>query len=993
MDDQPESYRTLGRRTEPSADVPGGVLPALLRVRKLLGAYLPGMTAEPARLLRDLSREGNIPSLETERLLARGWLYWLHGDSIRAEPDLAAAARRCEAGDPCGEAPGLPALPPGELPAQAAYWLARLRLLAGRSEAIAGYEAALKRWPGPRATAWFVDLLARAGRFDRAEAVWQAVRLNRRVADCDEAALLEARLLLRRGDLESAERRLREARPQSGVAWTERLLWLAWALQELRRPEAAREALRQALSGPYPAGALAAWTAALEARASGAPVVLERPGPGWSAFLAGQQARAAGDADEAVRQYHLALAAPAVAPFAAFGLACLGAGDPAAAPPPGAFFAARVRLRSLSERFRLGQVDAAAFLDGLRQAPAGADQAAEHHGRLAALLCRPPPAAAELRRRVESEPAGAARRNLVRVALTGIEDATLADDLVTLAAADAPPEWRHAVGRQLLRLALRLNQPPLVEAAARLLPGDPLVAAAGTLLAGETRADQPLSLLAAAARRLTADDPLPADWQPRVRTAGEQANARPLARALLLVEAARRGDLDTVRALLEDLAGWTGSAAPAFVVRALETLALRHPADPTRTAALPRWLDQVRPPASAVLALAAGRALPPGLALPAEVPPAWLLHQAARALLRQDSATALACTRAAVAHPGIEAGAAEAARQVLPNLHRLTEAEALARCLGTDTPGAVLTDMVEQLRTCPSGQALLDAAGRDDPLAVHRLVIELADRPDLPPRLLHHLAVLETRQARRLEAAEPALAADHWRRAWTAWLAWLASAEAPADEPRGLLLGHLLAGHRERINDHLARDEVEAARAVWDVVQQLPAVAARRAPALLDELTGHAARFRDAMATEYLLTTREAMRHGAIPEGWRGDYRRGLALLERLLALDGDNVRLLTALVETCNDWALDLYHGHDEPALRALVERCTPPAERLRTLADAGVAARGALAEFWKLRGFVELDRDRKIALYHEALRLDPANPNLRDLLRGLNALGEDDD
>lgn len=992
MDDLPQSYRTLGRRTEPSADVPGGVVPALLRVRKLLGAYLPGMTAEPARLLRDLFREEKIPSLETERFFARGWLHWLHGDPASAEPDLAAATRRCEAGEPCGEAPGLPALPPGELPARAAYWLARLRLLAGRSEAIAGYEAALKRWPGPRATAWFVDLLARAGRFDRAEAVWQAVRLNRRVADCDEAALLEARLLLRRGDLEAAERRLREVRPQSGVAWTERLLWLAWALQELRRPDAARETLRQALSGPYPAAALTTWTAALEARASGTPVGLDHPGAGWDAFLAGQQARAAGEADEAVRQYRLALTAPAVAPFAAFGLACLGAGAAAAAPPPGAFFAARVRLRSLSERFRLGQVDAAAFLDGLRQAPAGADQAAEHHRRLAALLCRPPPAAAELRRQVESEPAGAARRNLVRVALTGIEDATPAVDLVALAATDAPPEWRQTVGGQLLRLALRRNQAPLVEAAARLLPDDLHVAAVQALLAGETRTDQPLSLLAAAARRLNADDPLPADWQPRVRTAGEQANARPLAQALLLVEAARRDALDTVRTLLEDLAGWTGSAAPVFVVRALEALALRHPADPARTAALSRWLDQAGRPGSAVLALAAGRALPPGQAPPADLPPAWLLHQAARAMLRQDSGTALTCIRAALAHPAIESSAAEAARQVLPNLQRQTEAEALARCLAPDTPGAVLTDLVERLRPCPSGQALLDAASRDDPLAVHRLLIDLADRDDLPPRLLHHLAVLETRQARRLEAVEPALAADHWRRAWTAWLAWLAGADAPPDGPRGLLLGHLLAGHRERINDHLARAEVEAARSVWDLVQQLPAVAARRAPALLDELTGHAARFRDAMATEYLLTTREAMRHGDIPEGWRGDYRRGLALLERLLALDGDNVRLLTALVETCNDWALDLYHGHDEPALRALVERCTPPAERLRTLADAGGAARPALAEFWKLRGFVAIDRDRQIALYREALRLDPANPNLRDLLRGLNALGEDE-
>jgi hypothetical protein len=154
------------------------------------------------------------------------------------------------------------------------------------------------------------------------------------------------------------------------------------------------------------------------------------------------------------------------------------------------------------------------------------------------------------------------------------------------------------------------------------------------------------------------------------------------------------------------------------------------------------------------------------------------------------------------------------------------------------------------------------------------------------------------------------------------------------------------------------------------------------------------ASFRDDLATDYLLTTREAMRHGAIPEGWRADYESGLALLCRLLSLDRDNVRLLTTLVEMCGDWFLDLYNLQDGPRLREQVSRCTPFVLQLtRLVADrpGELSARSALAEFYKFRGFLEDDLSAKVALYQEALRLDPGNRNVRELLAELGVVDPD--
>jgi hypothetical protein len=96
-------------------------------------------------------------------------------------------------------------------------------------------------------------------------------------------------------------------------------------------------------------------------------------------------------------------------------------------------------------------------------------------------------------------------------------------------------------------------------------------------------------------------------------------------------------------------------------------------------------------------------------------------------------------------------------------------------------------------------------------------------------------------------------------------------------------------------------------------------------------------------------------------------------------------VRLLTALLEMCNDYFHDCYVNEDSRRLWEGVERYTPFALQLAVLADrreADLTARAALAEFYKFRGFVAPERERKRSLFREALAFDPRNGNVRELL-----------
>jgi hypothetical protein len=772
--------------------------------------------------------------------------------------------------------------------------------------------------------------------------------------------------------------------------------------------------------------------------------------PGWRDFVAAQRLRAEGKREQAAVLYRSALGLAAAQPFARFGLACLGEEDPAAilASSPGLFFALRCRARQGIDRFRRRESSPADLLDILQQAGnAGwGNEAVRHFRRLAEALQVRQPAPEELSLLFEEEPEGAAKRNAGRIALElTVRRLSPAEALPVLRRLAGLPglddALREQVGRQLLRLALLLRDPAGLEEAGGLLagegqlprrgegeaPAEPCVRLEGRqdLRAASPSARQEPRPPSGTGRRLRVDgvdesplpparalllpepppegDPHPTStllrlartlgggavdetWREQVRSLRASSPHHGVAQSLLLQEAASRGDVSAVGGLLEEADAWRNFRAgpPRFVLRALSALAAAQPNHPLWKRVLPRWLQpwnasELGAEAAVLLAVAGAEA---SEGAPEGVDPAgWLLHQAAHSLLRDNAVAALAFSRRALASGGaLPDGAVAVVEEALPALQRKADAQALAGAFGeSGATGSLLVDLVDLLRGLPEGAAILEAARRGDSATVQSSLDALGGRTDVPARLHHHLALLAWRSAGRLEErGEPER--SPWEQAWRHWLGFLGGPGAPGEADRDLLLDHLLGVHRRRINDLLARSEVEGARRHHDLVLSLPS--------LSQDLQERVARFRDSLATEYLLTTREAMRHGAVPEGWRADYDRGLALLVRLLGLERDNVRLLTALVEVCGEWFFDLYNLQDARLLGELVARYTPFALHLARLVEdrpGELPARLALAEFTKVRGFLETDRAGKIALYREALRFDPGNANVLELLAQL--------
>ncbi len=933
------------RSAQRSLDSPAGFSPeatariVLARVRKLLDAFVLGMPVESTSS-ESLAATLSDPELERERLFLLGWLHWLNDDPAAAESLLAEAMRRAREPNAI------------ETLAESAYWCARVRLLLGRAEALAEFEGVLRMLGGsPRATVWFVDLLGRAGRVDRAEQVWKSVRGNRRVADCPEAPLLEARSLLRRGETTPAERLLHEAAPAAGVVWVERLLLLAWIAASQKQFDQARGLLRQAEKGPYPSTALQAWTARIEQRAgvelSAEEAARYRP-PSLREFLSGQQARLDGQLEGAMAAYRAALGHPVAQPFARYALACLGEEDFAAllASQPGLFLAVRCRARLMGERFRRREVSPAEYLDALQNAAVTGyqDAAAEHFRRLATALQQRQPDPTSLRELAAHPATDAVARNAFRAAfeLTVRRlPATSARELLLewSQREDVDDELRGLVGRQLLRLLLLTESDEEVRAAAeRLLPPDEplLVLASGRRqppVENQQGADAPRSpavRLWQAAQAIAQQIPGPERWRDEVSQLRSHARWKGLAQSLLLQDAGQRGDVAAVWALLDEADVWRGlRAPPSFVLRTLESILVAQPAHPGWRNGLSRWLSlwdlAALGPAGARLATHAGRTTVRGDTVepPPSVPAVpWLLHQAARALGRDDAVEALVFTRRALAlDPELATvPVARVVREAVPELEHRARAQRLAAVASAadekdSSPSSTFAGAVEALAELPEGAAVLDALTNGDLDAARVRLDALSERPHLPPRLAHHLALLMQRGAAGLEEREETDRAEpYWRRAWLCWLRFLTTAEADA---RRIVLDGLLRQHRHRVNDLLARNAVDAARRHWDLVRESPVQAGPIEDGLGHDLAERVERFREELATEYLLTTREAMRFGVIPEGCRADYEKGLGYLRRLLSLDRDNVRLLAALVEICNDWFLDLYHLGDAAALR----------------------------------------------------------------------------
>ncbi len=929
---------------------------ALGRVRKALTDWKPGLIFDPSRLQVALAIQLQGPVLEIERHFSLGWLAWLTDDLSRASELLTEAFNRC------------PRDSNNDWFALCAYWRARVRLLLHQPEALADYEAVLRTLKGsPQGTAWFVDLLWRAGRVDRAEQVWKSVRTNKKVTACEEGPLLEARSMLRRGELAPAEKTLSEAASANGVVQVERCLLLAWIATAQKQAQKSADWLDQAGRGPYPTSALARWRNLLEWRsqATGIADPAELQSPLLQDLVRGQQARLEGRTDEAVTALQQARTNPVVEPFARYALACLGKEDFAAllAGQPGLFLALRCRARQTLERFRTRQASPTELLDALHSASASkfSDAAAEHFRQIAQLLQRREPSTDDLRGVVASLPEEPGqRRNFFRAALEiavrrlpAAAQHELLLDWAQLPWLEGEPELRALLARPLLRQALQQGNLEETELAIlqRLNPSEPflaLLSAQPTLLRpGDMDTSSPppapVALLQAARSLAGKPEALPAGWSDQVRQLRDTPRWKSLSQSLLFQESAQRGDVPAVAALLEEVDCWRGfrQGPPCFVVRSLAALVARQPGHPAWKRSLPRWLQlwdlAALGPEGQPLAAQAGLLSAANLsAPPAGVPAApWFLHLAARSLARtEDPIEALACVRRALdADPDLT-GLPEATvvREALPELERLALARSLALLVQpegkqTPLPAGLLVDAVDLLRSFPEGQAVLEAFGKEDGQA-KQLLLDLFQKPEVPVRLLHHLAVLELSTAQDLEEQEQTDQAEPcWRRSWQAWLRWLAD---PAkvqitEEDRSLLLDWLLGLHRARVNDLLARGEVDRGRRHWNLVQELPALARPLSEPLSNDLSQRLARFRDDLAGEYLVTTRESMRYGTIAEGMHADYEKGLTYLRRLLSLDKDNVRLLTALVEVCGEYFLDLYHAGSPPTLIEQVERFTP--------------------------------------------------------------------
>ncbi len=934
----------------------------LSRIRKLLDAYTPAMTLECARALELLTAPFSDANLERERLFAVGWLHWLSDapdGAVVPWSEVVRCAREQNA---------------TESLAEAAYWLARVRLAGGYGEALGEFENVLRTLGGlPRAAAWFVDLLARAGRVDRAEQVWKSVRGNRRVAGCAEGTLLEARMLLKRDEWTQAERLLGEWTPTTAVAWVERMLLLAWIAAHQNRADKARAWLNQAQAGLYPQTALQDWSARIERRLGGRSCDDGKVSPTLRVFIRGQQLRRDGRIEQAIAAYRVAETNPSIQPFARYALVCLGREDGAEllSQQPGLFLAVRCRARLTIERFRRREASPAELLDALRLAESqGYQEAASKHFQSLALFLQARGVDIETVRKWSAKScADREGSNAFRAAVewainhfTDIENRDLF--LEWSQRSDLTEELRSLVERQRLRL-----EPDALLQAIR------------------SESGHPAARLWRAARRL---DPKAADaetWCDEVRPLLSLPHWRGMAQALLLQKAFESGDDRTVAELLEETDAWRGLATPPpFVLRALDSICASGP--PGWQRVLARWLGLWEPSSlgqeAAFLLSHAG--LTPLRGDEAEPPPGvaavpWFLHRAARALGREDAREAFAFVRRALARdPALDGTPnGQTVRDALPHLQRLARAQTLA---GTSQPPGALVDVVVALEDRPDGADVLEALDSGDSMAALARLETMSERDDLSPRLAHHLALLMQRTAlEREESDEIEYAESAWRRSWHCWLRFVAD----SPEARRVLVESLLRRHRRRINDLLTRSRVDEARRYANMVRELPALVGRIDDALRGELTECVERFREELATEYLLTTREAMRFGAIPEGWRADYEKGLTHLRRLLSLDRDHPRLLAALVEICNDWFLDLYHQNDVGALRSQLERFTPFALQLARRIDerpGELTARAALSDFWKFRGFVAEDPARKIALYREALRWNPANHNVRDLL-----------
>ncbi len=997
-------------------------LRALAQVRQLLDEGMAPDADVLAGWLGHLAEPFADSRLEGERHFARGWLFWLAGDFSQAEAPLAQAVetvRQVEVADIT----------------EAAYWLARVQLLLSKPAAIATFEKTLRcRSASPPAMLRFIDLLWRAGQVERAEQVWQTVRLHRQVQGTALAALCAARVLLFHEQAAAAEQVLRKAAAKGGVVQIEITLLLAWSLDAQQHYSQAADLLDH-LEGPYPARALQAWRTLFHlrrepSRDSQTTILVKlqpffRVNTPGESYFAGQTAVAQGRSEEAAGFFRQVLSYPPLRHFARFGLVCLGQEDGTEflAGRQGFFLTAAARLRLALDRFCRRQASGGELVEQLDRAdrvgylPADAG----HWRKLTDLQGRPTLTVADLQSLVQGDSPGKRRQGFIlaielavsRLSFNEAQQLCLEWSGLDLLLAD-PTLRRYLREHWLVMLLQSLSDETETKSQSMLalpmldgLGSDFRLALVRDWLdlttsdaCGHEEAKDGFARCWRAARRLHFSDTsiTPGSWRKTVTELREGSPLRGLAQVLLVQEAAHRRDWNSLTRLLEDRGPWQALACPPpFIIEVL-SWALYQPAPSLRRSVgkwLGTWHRSALGPQLQALALQAGVASPdPHTAEPPRGTPAqgWFLHQAAQSLRREKFREALAWLRRC--SPFDEGGDRTKVEAAILDLERLARAELLAEVFRfrpeqKPVPPGLVVDAADRLAAFPEGQLVLQAADRGDWPTARQHLAQLAETGSLDAALAHHLAIVYQRNGRFLEDHGETEPADRCRHlAWRCWLTWLTACPAgdfSADGKGEVLVEHLLQSDRERLQKLLLANQIERARKLWGLIHELPRLVQGQ-PDLVAFFEGALARFREILTADYLTGIHEAMRCGAIPKGWRADYEKGLGALRRLLSLDPDNVRLLTTVIDLCGDFFFDCYNNEAWEQLEQGLERYTPLALKLARGGRPGdLAAGAALAEFYKFRALAEPDRAAKIALLGEALRFNPANDNVRELLHQL--------
>ena len=334
--------------------------------------------------------------------------------------------------------------------------------------------------------------------------------------------------------------------------------------------------------------------------------------------------------------------------------------------------------------------------------------------------------------------------------------------------------------------------------------------------------------------------------------------------------------------------------------------------------------------------------------------------------------------------------------------------------LGAPSRYQFLADLIER------DAQLLAALLSEDHAVVSKSWQQMLHEQQANVRFLHGLAVVLRERCLAKHARNHAQA-DHWHQSTLLWMLllccdefWSYFSRNGRDRPRideqdqakllyeslrGILSLHSMLAQRAFVAGHLeaARLHVQCLDLCQSGEEAMAAALAghgvacglsrnrermeqvgQMAEELLDDwcakLVGEAER-----------TTEDAEAIKNLPEGIRKNYEGGIRHLERFLALEVPNVRVLRSLLDWRNDWCYDLYVTRKIELIRQLMTPARNVADLLVPLCTTG---RGhtpedqALSQHFLLRGFTGDDPEQKTKDFEASLEWNPANHNAAELL-----------